>query len=132
MDDALIAFFSARVDDSDAAAKAAAKYPGKDWTTLAGRDNREATVFEDAGSPIAWIDDADAMAVATHMARHDPRRALREVEADRKLLHALTHPDPLQGPEYGAGLRLAAMFRVAVWDDHPDYDTTWRPDDPGT
>ncbi len=78
---------------------------------------------------IAWCSNGhdDDLANAVHIARHDPARVLREVEATRALIAAIEHPDPNQGPEYGYGLRLALMFRAAVYSDHPDYDQSWKP-----
>lgn len=137
----LTEFLTARLDEDESAALAAAKYPGKDWTTHPGRDNSEAVVFEDAGSPIAWIDIPDAMAVAGHMASHDPRRVLREVEAKRRILADYENQYGYDLPEGVAegrdpdermrdqassdALGIVAADLAAVYSDHPDYNPDW-------
>jgi hypothetical protein len=78
--------------------------------------------------------------VARHIARHDPARVLREVEAGRRLVMALIAAERYRAGadslgnlagSYAAGehagLMRAAEFRAAVYDDHPDYDEAWRP-----
>ena len=134
--DDIAAFLNARLDEREAAAQAAAKYPGRDWITLAGRDNREATVMQDGGNPIAWIDDGDAMAVATHMASHDPRRILREVEAERAIVTrctaVLTSFDDRENglwPDVSRRERSHARSTLrdlaAVYSDHADCQPEW-------
>lgn len=56
-----------------------------------------------------------------HIARHDPARVLREVEAKRAIVALtlnLTDGDP---DEFSTLRHLAA-----VYSDHPDYDEAWR------
>ena len=78
---------------------------------------------------------------ATHIARHDPARVRREVEAGRSLLaryrgsaihleaNGATMPDAqLQAAMAAQGAQRAAIRdRVAVWSDHPDYRPEWKP-----
>ena len=117
----IVAFLSARLDEDEAAAKA--------WLPL--------------GNPDA--------AARPHIARQDPGRVLREVEAGRRLLmaygDALGWLDDYESEECdwdisperqrdwaqwyrGAveGLRAAVSLRAATWSGHPDYDATWSPD----
>ena len=126
-------FIEARLAEIEARAKAAAEYPGKDWVNHPGRDATESVVFEDAGSPFAWIDSTGSAAIGEHFALHDPRRELREVEAKRKILN-----------EHKAVIRLAGLTEqelgflgwyrewvlknlAAIDSDHPDYDPSWAP-----
>src|SRR6266550_3786728 len=83
MDD-LVAFVTARLDEDEAAARES-YYEGQRWLT------EEEGVYR-------WPDDelvhtADRKADARHIARHDPARALREVEAKRAILDAYVCTD---------------------------------------
>lgn len=100
-------FLTARLDEDEAAAKAAASRPLGDQ----------------------WIDGTRLTAVAAHIARHDPARVLREVEAKRKILNswvsAATADRYSAGPEpidhFQDGLEHALRLLATAWSDHPDY-----------
>ena len=55
-----------------------------------------------------------------HIARHDPARALREVESKRTILNLFGTYRPTSEPLQDVLLELAA-----VYSDHPDYRTDW-------
>ena len=57
--------------------------------------------------------------VAPHIARHDPARVLREVEAKRKIVR-----DVACG-FYDSDYDEAVEHLAAVYSDHPDYDPDW-------
>ena len=129
----LAAFLNARLDEREAAAKAAARQSGKDWDAASqgsGRERDGVLWDEDHANVIAWFD--SEIEAATHAARHDPRRVLREVEADRAMLAEYGR---LQA-SYGGRARddrlalsiwyRVLVFRAAVYRDHPDYDEAWR------
>jgi len=135
----LAAFIAAQLDEDEAAAKAATDM----WPVAA----------------LAVLDDPEragwyplTLAAATHIARHDPARVLREVRFKRALM--ATHqpvpfwgnnPPPLkdQTPERvkawycqcqcpdgvieGTYPCDTAKLIVSVWDDHPDHDQGWKP-----
>jgi hypothetical protein len=70
---------------------------------------------------------------AEHIARWDPARVLREVEAKRKILDALQEAEAALDRGYtdlvrGSQLTLlrACRFLAAVYSDHPDYDQSWE------
>ena len=80
---------------------------------------------------------------AEHIARHDPARVLREVEAGRKLLdlyeraksyrnQVFAQPEPRSiSSEMRAVTQMMALeqvlkLRAAVYSDHPDYDQSWE------
>ncbi|MFF1957990.1 DUF6221 family protein [Streptomyces sp. NPDC058220] len=76
---------------------------------------------------------ADPAGLAAHIARHDPARVLREIDAKRK---ALDHYEEFQGFAKGgtAPFRLAAgavamqiQIMALPYADHPDYREEWRP-----
>ena len=70
--------------------------------------------------------------LAAHIARHDPARVLREVEAGRRILER--HRDCVQ---YGGGICEHAgavdppcpdlRDLLCRWADHPDYLPGWAP-----
>lgn len=141
----LVEFLRARLDEDEAAAKAATPGP---WRVVNVTDYRSATVdgpdaLQDGGydetikarkqvmRPQTVIpQDADygptvELVDAEHIARHDSARVLAEVESKRKLIEQHVG-------YYGGGddefwpvqtLRLLAL----PYADHPDYDEAWRP-----
>ena len=70
----------------------------------------------------------------THIARHDPARVLREVEAKRRILYTCDTATRMwlhaRTEEYADGVAdpgdtiLRAL--ASVYADHPDYDPEWR------
>lgn len=70
--------------------------------------------------------------VAEHIARHDPARVLREVEAKRR---AMGRHHDFQGRCAGCGNDLIHPITdcpelrdlAAAYADHPDYRAEWRP-----
>lgn len=140
----LVEFLRARLDEDDRAARAATAGP---WRHSSDKHHHEPgtprfseAVFAGAAGKAATCvattgetDDPQSMADAAYIARQDPARVLREVEAKRTILamHA-----PSERTEYGAQvcsrcsdlspcdtLRLLAL----PYSDHPDYDESWRP-----
>ena len=118
----LVAFFSARLDEDEAAAKAADGPPGS---------AEQLTVL--VGSP----DDVWAKVANEHIRLHDPKRALREVDAKRKILalHGASiggtwcvtcDPGSEVSGDAGAWYPcLTLRTLAAVWSGHPDYDPDW-------
>ena len=121
----LIAFITARLDEDEAAAKAAQESAPSDGE-----------LAQQAGP---CVDEAGYV----HIARHDPARVLREVAAKRARLDR-HHPikDPAVIRLYGtlcawcSSLSVGARQRwprpdvlddLAVWNDHPDYIAEWKP-----
>jgi Family of unknown function (DUF6221) len=108
----LAGFLAARLDEIEAAAREAASRPLGD----------------------AWDDGTRLTAVARHIARHDPARVLREVEAKRKILRRCearineldVHPNGLVSPRAVLARQIIAEL-AAVFSDHPDYRQEWAP-----
>lgn len=135
----LIAFLNARLDEDEAAARAA--MPGPWWTLNVAR-RREPEFLLDQ----AWRD-------TEHIARHDPDRVLREVAAKRKRLalyldaketlaavlrKAPPEDDPATAHSYVrerisanrasgrfTALEMSVRLDAAVYSDHPDYRQEW-------
>lgn len=143
MDD-LVAFVRARLDEDEAVARAAT--PGL-WVagTSSGLLVDNGVYGQGDGGVEFACDTREAVAYSTanvvHIARHDPARALREVEAKREIVDE--HGNVNDGscgtcvtaawgyPTHGGSapqkwpchtLRLLA----AVYADHPDYREEWR------
>jgi len=132
----LIAFLNARLDEDEAAAKAAASVAGPDWHHghFWPEDGSSATtmIFSAAGSPLADMLHRDDEEMAPFIAGHDPARALREVEADRKLIAAYLQSEEVSPSDSWESdgtqaLEWAVRFRAAVYSDHPDYREEWKP-----
>ena len=134
MDD-LIAFFSARLDEVEAAAAAASDGP---WTPWRGKPAELGLRFlkygvmlpsDMEGSPAliataSWMD-------AEHIALNDPVAVLADVAADRALLAAYEQagavarfPDHEGG--YATGMEDAIRIRAARFALHPEYREDWN------
>jgi hypothetical protein len=137
MDD-LIAFLNGRLNEDEAAAKAAAGVAGPAWKAETYWPEDESTtrtcVRSDSGAFLADLyDTPDYPDLAAHIARHDPARVLREVEAGRRILgrHGQC------GIPWGGGLcdEAGAVYRPCPdlrdllyrWADHPAYRQEWAP-----
>src|SRR6266576_4463664 len=79
----LVAFLRARVDEDEAAARLAAREGGT-WT----QDDpvRFPGAISSLGGQVVYDEGAPDENQAPHIARHDPARVLREVEAKRAIL----------------------------------------------
>lgn len=64
---------------------------------------------------------------AEHMARHDPARVLRDVEAKRRILaiHSNHGHDQYCVDSADPCIELRAL--AGIWPHHPDYDLSWSP-----
>ena len=140
----LAEFLTACLDEDEAAAKAAA---GPDWLEDGSPSLVVFTRQQDEGPRqgvrgIAWCSNGydDDRANMAHIARHDPARVLREVEAGRHLIadySAVTEDAPpdrylptgeLQ-PEWAQVecLHRELTRRAGVYSDRPGYRQVWAP-----
>jgi len=139
----LTEFLTARLDETEATAKAA--HPGpwetKEETGLFGRVAHlcvmapfSPTLPHAATGLTSYVPlGTQDAGTARHIALHDPARVLREVEAERKILtnyerifaERKTHPD--DQAIAGALLALYGVVRTlaAVCSNHPDYNPAW-------
>ncbi|WP_329308359.1 DUF6221 family protein [Streptomyces microflavus] len=141
MTDALVAFLKDRLDDDERVARAATEGP---WR-VDSEDFAEA--IYDARNQVVvgggrWGGEAsvfDTTEDAIHIARHDPARTLREVEAKRGLLDLHRQvEDPQEMQDYCTECDLGRdkypyypcttlRLLAAVYADHPDYLPGWQP-----
>lgn len=152
----LVEFLTARLDEDERAAHAAAPGP---WTygdiesvaggTLYDQTVAIASVQWDNARPDPRIQrfrpEAQADATGEHIARHDPARVLAEVAAKRAIvelhgLHPNCHAD-IDGPDYlicaichdyrrhdAARWPCATLRALALpHADHPEYREEWKP-----
>ena len=145
----LIAFLNARLDEVEAAAKAADPGP---WEVgeRGGQDSmvwireKDSPGIDNVGityrKPVftAQVSNIRFRENARHIARHDPARVLRDVEADRKLIAAYEAArsdvppvddwyEVAHGIRIGLadGLESALKIRAERFSDHPDYQPEW-------
>lgn len=142
----LIDFLHARINEDEQTAKKAIDAELSGNGTWRAKDDGTGTglwgYVMSGHYPICGHDIEDVrMAHADHIARHDPARVLREIEAKRAILaqeeearahyghikSSATHP----GVETSIGhvVALATVIRhlAAVYSDHPDYNPEWTP-----
>lgn len=142
----LVDFVRQRLDEDEQTARAATPGPWA-WTpetdvwdqngpTLIreGTDAADAELVEVAAGwgHDAWgihVSDADK----AHIARHDPARVLRDIEARRSIVdqYAEVAANDVDDVEYAHGwanaLGLAVRHLATVYADHRDYREEWRP-----
>ncbi|MFI2314101.1 DUF6221 family protein [Streptomyces sp. CB00072] len=149
MDD-LVQFLRDRLnEDASVAQAAAAKEGGGTWE--AGTDHNMPWVSgqPQAGEHVVPLlvefgyGNPDDYERAAHIARHDPARVLREVEAKRAAIDQCAYwneraareavePPKYPQPGLDIGLLLDAMNPVLralalSYADHPDYQDDWKP-----
>ena len=135
----LVEFLRERLAEDEQTARAT---DGASWRTTSDQDDFSGdaligytTLRDDEGSPIA--DDRDGRMSAddlTHIARHDPARVLRDVEAKREIVmqyerahdNRRAHPDDLASA--GALLALHGVVHLLAlpYADHPEFQEEWR------
>jgi hypothetical protein len=112
----LAEFLAARLGEDEADAEAAC---GSHWTAQDPDDDYEADRVWVSGD--RGLVCRAGFRTADHIARHDPARVLREVEAMRGILEAHRRVPT------DSGLAVAVHHLATVYADHPDYDEAWRP-----
>jgi hypothetical protein len=127
----LVEFIKARIDEDEATARAVEA----SWRCVPGTGE----IVASDGTNAEVCGEAHWEGVGEHIARHDPARVLREVEARRRTL-ARHHRDP-RGACVGCGFsgdldeaRTGApedcpelLDMASVWSDHPDCHSEWAP-----
>lgn len=121
----ITAFITARLDEDERIAR---ESETQCWRS--GFDDKETLSYalvDSEGEPVVYDEGRPAEGETRHMARHDPARVLREVEAKRAIVDWCRRMDPYPGM---GGLMAAEARRIvrwlaATWADHPDYDPAW-------
>ncbi len=142
----LVEFLSARLDEDDEAARDAAGWDPTGSSRAAGLWRRDGinSVIDSSDRLVIYGDGpAPTDAQAEHIARHDPARVLREVEAKRRILAYHRRPNESSWPQHCIGCGYAGPCDdpitedindcpmlgdlAAVYSGHPDYQTRWKP-----
>ncbi len=128
----LTEFLAARLDEDEAAAKAAQLRFPSPWSQAEAPGSplpSAVSLYDARDESVAVIRGSYA---AAHIARHDPARVLREVEAKRKILdqcvHSLSYKRPVPAGKRGewALASLVAEALALPYAGHPDYDEAVR------
>lgn len=134
MSENLVAFLEAGIAEDEATARACPA--GKTWTQV-DPERSPGRIEDEIGDPVVYDEGAPSVEEAAHIARHDPARVLREVEAKRKILALHTiryvgtwpvcaHCRPVD-PEFTDDLTSepwpcrTLRLLAQVYSDHPDY-----------
>lgn len=135
MDD-LVQFLRARYDEEHLLAIEAGDGSPAAWTyapelTWNGPDGPREAVVDFHGSAMGYVAVVDPVHgehgtwQARHIARHDPARVLRDIEAKRQLIDWVLRWPLRPGPPSSVD---GVLERLALpYADHPDYRDTWRP-----
>lgn len=129
----LVAFINARLDEAEAAARAALDGP---WIVRQLGRPELAAVLQDLektgsgipiGQALAQFDGPYAVANAIHVARHDPAAVLRDVEAKRRILaEAQDYSPELEHGDNGEwAFECVLRLLAQPYDQHPDYQQEW-------
>ncbi|MFI5755633.1 DUF6221 family protein [Streptomyces sp. NPDC051569] len=151
MNNDMVTFVRARLDEDEQGASAASPGP---WHLNAEGD--EVLAVDDITVAEGFaLSNRQLRATAAHIARHDPARVLREVDAKRRIvdLHGIVYREigwlengdeersetPVCGlcaPKHShyqrrddvpKGPCLTVRLHAAAYADHPDYRKEWRP-----
>ncbi|MGV9756956.1 DUF6221 family protein [Streptomyces tricolor] len=131
--DELVGFLRARLDEDEQTARQATEGP---WTAEVSGETGHCVIPSDAQSTREYVARTQLYAAAfdaEHMARHDPARVLRDVEAKRGIVDDLAEVirwAARKGPGYqdGADSCERTLKRLALpYADHPNYREEWRP-----
>jgi hypothetical protein len=126
--DELLVFLRARLAEDEQVAQAAAEETDPSWD-----DNGpygETVTAANAGGFVAcgaWGGDVP-WEVRQHVARHDPARALAEVDAKRRIVQMHAHALAMTPPERVALAILTLRALARPYADHPDYRPEWAPE----
>lgn len=133
MDD-LIAFLRARLDEDEQWASTASEYASEHWRV---DDDEETLLLYDPMPEEPGMGKTLGGRVVAHIARHDPARVLREVQAKRAVIAECAwwhdrvnarekHPMPCLADRFEVAMSVLRALATA-YNDHPDYRENWRP-----
>lgn len=131
MNDDLVTWLRAQLDEDERVAKLAAIGNGAEWTHQPTLGEPEGYVDVEscllAGSEVLRPGDIDEEMLA-HIARHNPARVLREVEAKRKRIDLALEIAAERGHGFWryAGEQLLKL-EALPYADRPGYRDEWRP-----
>lgn len=132
MDD-LIVFLRAQLDEDERIARGADPGPWKN-NSLGRHDQSVIKLGAPTSTSLIHFDGSRAAANGAHVARHDPARVLREIEAKRAIVDAHERRPMPKGDTadcahcWGAVWPCPTLRLIAsVYDDRPSFQEAWRP-----
>jgi Family of unknown function (DUF6221) len=131
MIDGLVAFLRARLDEDEAAANAGARRVGMPWRVDPEPWDGDTGIIDDLGR----VGSTGGRYAAEHIVRHDPARALREIQAMRAIaalydcasVELSDSPDDPKVWGWARAAHVAAHDIATIWSGHPDYRPEWKP-----
>lgn len=128
MSDDLVAFLRARLDEDEMQARAAGS-AAMEWREDSSwlSDLRDPLPSQRRAygipSEMTLVTDADA----AHIARNDPARVLREVEAKRRIIDWSQRANRVvSADDYEMDVATPLEFLALPYADHPDYRQEWK------
>lgn len=131
MDDRLLKFLKARLDEDAEAARDASdgpwwdEHPATQW-----REEKDDEVASSQGRLAVLPFDKNGGSNSIHIARHDPARVLVDVVAKREVLRlAAAFGDYAETFMNGTAAAMEGALRLfaLAYADHPEYREEWRP-----
>jgi hypothetical protein len=129
---AMIAFAEARLDEDEVAARAATS------GTWHATERTDGMTVVTALEPMYWpVTERHSVPDGEHIARHDPARVLRDVEAKRARIERYKRAVEVGGANPSSfvrgqddGYAEACLDSIrddtATWSDHPEYREGWK------
>ena len=125
--DGLIAFWTARLDEIEQAARAAgAGTPEGSWSQ-ADPDTRPGRIEDGTGNVVTYDEGSPDDGQAPHIALNDPASALADVAADRALIELLGQAAREDDYDVSRVMREVASIRAARFSSHPEWKQEWAP-----
>jgi hypothetical protein len=130
--DELVQFLRDRLNEDERYARATTeRQPYDEWDAVgAGGDDDVAQSWWEVAKIARMERSPAARALAQHIARHDPARVLRDIEAKRDLLRVAERAhDYHETFTSGFASALEGVLRLfaVAYAEHPDYRAEWRP-----
>lgn len=121
--DNLTAFVTARLDEDEAAANAGSRRVGMPWHAEPQPGTPGSLVIDELG----LVGSTGGRYAADHIARHDPARVLRDIAAKRAIVAEYEASVRSVGEGLSRTRRNLVLAVAAIWNDHPDYRSEWKP-----
>ncbi|MFF0183533.1 DUF6221 family protein [Streptomyces sp. NPDC005244] len=120
----MIAFYRERLDEEAAAIEAP-----ETWTAFE-ENEQTGTRRVDVDYSIERVTACTLSWRGEHIARQDPARTLKRIEAQREVIRLAERAHdfaPTFTSGFGAAMEQALRLFVVAYDGHPDYRAVWRP-----
>lgn len=131
----IVAFIHARLDEDEGAARAALWSSDPEaWSchSRKGRLGTEWCVVDSYDEAVIWTvgaQAADDEAIARHVVQQQPKRALRGVEAKRRIVKLAEVEREARNTDPGETMFMNFVLKqlASEWSDHRDHQPEWKP-----